>query len=166
MRTRITYQPGSSLLHALHPLVKAAWLVAGTVFVFAVRSPWVVRATVAALLITFQASGLRLSKIRGTRLFIMTALALGLLQLLFIDDGKALLTCGPLRLTAGGLESGIYVASRFLSVILLSYLFVLTTEPNVIHSHSPTVTVRGFPFSSHVIRSDFTSFGAASPPKA
>ncbi len=51
MRMRITYQPGSSLLHRLHPLVKAAWLIAGTVFVFAVRSPWLVVASVALLLL-------------------------------------------------------------------------------------------------------------------
>lgn len=130
MRMRITYQPGSSLLHGLHPLVKAAWLIAGTVFAFAVRSPWLVLITVAALLFSFRASGLRLSGIRGTRLFVMTALMLGLLQVLFFQEGKTLLALGPLTVTAGGLQAGIYVAGRFLSVILLSYLFVLTTEPN------------------------------------
>jgi energy-coupling factor transport system permease protein len=41
-----------------------------------------------------------------------------------------LLELGSLSVTAGGLERGVYVAGRFLSVILLSYLFVLTTEPN------------------------------------
>jgi energy-coupling factor transport system permease protein len=55
---------------------------------------------------------------------------LGLLQVLFFQGGRTLLTLGPLTVTAGGLEAGIYVAGRFLSVILLSYLFVLTTEPN------------------------------------
>jgi energy-coupling factor transport system permease protein len=37
---------------------------------------------------------------------------------------------GPFAVTAGGVEAGVYVAARFLSVILLSYLFVLTTDPN------------------------------------
>jgi energy-coupling factor transport system permease protein len=37
---------------------------------------------------------------------------------------------GPLVITSGGIEAGVYIAGRFLSVILLSYLFVLTTEPN------------------------------------
>jgi len=32
--------------------------------------------------------------------------------------------------TAGGVEAGVYVAARFLSVVFLSYLFVLTTAPN------------------------------------
>ena len=72
----------------------------------------------------------RLRSVRGTRLFVATALLLGLLQAVFVDQGAVLLEIGPLTVTAGGVEAGIYVAGRFLSVILLSYLFVLTTEPN------------------------------------
>jgi energy-coupling factor transport system permease protein len=130
MRPRITYQPGSSLLHRLHPLVKGAWLLLGTVLVFLVRSPWPVVAAVALLLVTFPVSGLRLSRLRGTRLFASTALLLGILQVLFVHDGDTLSTIGPLTITAGGLEAGVYIAGRFLVVVLLSYLFVLTTEPN------------------------------------
>ena len=124
------YYPGDSLFHRLHPLTKAAWLLFGTVFVFAVRSPWAVVGTVALLLLGFPVAGARLGRVRGTRLFISTALLLGLLQVLFVREGAALVEIGPLVVTAGGLERGIYVAGRFLSVILLSYLFVLTTEPN------------------------------------
>jgi energy-coupling factor transport system permease protein len=127
---RITFHPGHSVLHRLHPLVKVAWLLFGTVLVFAVRSPWVVAAVVALLLLAFPLSGLRLGRVRGTRLFVTTALLLGLLQILFVHEGTALLRVGPLLITAGGLQAGVYVAGRFLSVILLSYLFVLTTEPN------------------------------------
>jgi energy-coupling factor transport system permease protein len=130
MKARITYQPGDSLLHGLHPLVKAAWLVMGTVLVFVVQSPWLVLAAVALLLFGFRLAGAQLGRIRGTRLFASTALLLGLLQILFIQEGRTLLQAGPLTLTTGGLEAGAYVAGRFLAVILLSYLFVLTTEPN------------------------------------
>jgi energy-coupling factor transport system permease protein len=130
VKARVTFQPGSSLLHRLHPLVKAAWLICGTGFVFAVRSPWPVVATVALLLLAFPMAGLRLGRVRGTRLFVTTALLLGLLQVLFVREGVLLFELGPVRATTGGLEAGTYVAGRFLSVILLSYLFVLTTEPN------------------------------------
>ena len=128
--SRITYQPGDSFLHRLHPLTKAAWLIFGTVLVFAVPSPWVVAAVVALLLLGFPTAGLRLRRVRGTRLFITTALLLGLLQVLFVREGAVLVEIGPLAVTAGGVQAGIYVAGRFLSVVLLSYLFVLTTEPN------------------------------------
>lgn len=128
--SRITYHPGDSLLHRLHPLTKAAWLLFGTAAVFLVRSPWAVAGAVGLLLLGFRLAGVRLGRVRGTRLFASTALLLGLLQVLFVREGAVLVELGPLAVTAGGLEAGVYVAGRFLSVVLLSYLFVLTTEPN------------------------------------
>ena len=128
--TRITYHPGNSFLHRLHPLTKGAWLLFGTVFVFVVRSPWAILGAVALLLAAFPVAGVRLGRVRGTRLFVSTALLLGLLQVLFVREGAMLLQLGPLVVTTGGVQAGVYVAGRFLSVILLSYLFVLTTEPN------------------------------------
>jgi energy-coupling factor transport system permease protein len=127
---RLSYQPGRSLLHRLHPLVKGAWLVFGTIFVFAVRNPWAVLLTALALLLALPLIGIRLTRVRGMRLFATTALFLGVIQVLFVHEGAVLLEVGPLTVTAGGIEAGIYIAGRFLSVILLSYLFVLTTEPN------------------------------------
>ncbi|HNS50054.1 MAG TPA: energy-coupling factor transporter transmembrane component T [Anaerolineae bacterium] len=127
---RIAYQPGDSFLHRLHPLTKAAWLVVGTLLVFLVRSPWAVAGAVVLLLAGFPAAGVRLGRLRGARLFVSTALLLGLLQVVFTREGPAWLTAGPLTVTAAGVEAGVYIAGRFLSVILLSYLFVLTTEPN------------------------------------
>lgn len=127
---RIAYYPGDSFLHRLHPLTKAAWLILGTVLVFVVRSPWAVAGAVMLLLAGFPIAGVRLVRLRGARLFVSTALLLGLLQVLFVREGATWATVGSLAVTAGGVEAGVYVAGRFLSVILLSYLFVLTTEPS------------------------------------
>jgi energy-coupling factor transport system permease protein len=41
-----------------------------------------------------------------------------------------LLALGPVTITQAGVEMGLYVAGRFLAVVLLSYLYVLSTEPN------------------------------------
>ena len=128
--SRIAYHPGDSVLHRLHPLTKMAWLIFGTVSVFLVRCPWAVVGAVVLLLFGFMVSGVRLGRVRGTRLFISTALLLGLLQVLLVREGELLFRIGPLAITTGGVEGGVYIAGRFLSVILLSYLFVLTTEPN------------------------------------
>ncbi|MDD3825013.1 MAG: energy-coupling factor transporter transmembrane component T [Anaerolineae bacterium] len=130
MRGRIAYQPGSSVLHRLHPLVKLLWLLVGTVAVFGVGSPWPVLAAVCLLLAAFPLARLRLAGLRGTRLLASTALLLGFLQVLFVREGGVLLQVGPLTVWRGGAEAGAYVAGRFISVVLLSYLFVLTTEPN------------------------------------
>jgi energy-coupling factor transport system permease protein len=130
MRSRIAYRPGHSALHRMHPLVKGAWLLFGTLLVFLVRSPWLVLAVLALSLLAFALNGLRLGEVRGTRLFVGTALFLGLLQVLFIHEGRTLLRIGPIAATSAGVEAGVYVAGRFLTVILLSYLFVLTTDPS------------------------------------
>jgi energy-coupling factor transport system permease protein len=127
---RITHQPGSSVFHRLHPVVKGAWLIAGTCLVFVVRSPWFVLGFVALLLLVFRLSGLPLGKVRGTRLILTTALLLATLQVAFVRQGPALVEVGPLRLTQGGIEAAAYIAGRFASVVLLSYLYVLTTDPN------------------------------------
>src|SRR5690606_24810013 len=52
------------------------------------------------------------------------------LQAVFLDVGRTLIEVGPVTVTSGGVEAGVFVAARFLSVVLLSYLFVFTTSPN------------------------------------
>jgi len=130
VKARLTYRPGNSLLHRLHPLVKAAWLLAGTVGVFVLRDPWAVLGLLVATVATFPLNRLSPGNARGVRLFVMTALVLALLQFIFVDTGPVWAEIGPITLTRDGVEAGIYVAGRFLCVVLLSYLFVLTTEPN------------------------------------
>ena len=102
----------------------------GTVILFVVPSPWVVFSSVGLLLLAFSRAGLSLGQVRGARLFITTALLLGALQVLFVRQGVVLTRVGSLIITADGIEAGAYVAGRFISVVLLSYLFVLTTDPN------------------------------------
>lgn len=130
MKARLTYRSGDSLLHRLHPLVKAAWLLIGTVSVFVLRDPWMVLGLLAVIVAAFPLNRLSLGNARGVRLFVMTALVLALLQFIFVDTGSTWAELGPVTLTRDGVEAGIYVAGRFLCVVLLSYLFVLTTEPN------------------------------------
>ena len=127
MKPRIVYQPGNSIFHRLHPLVKGAWLLFGTVAVFVVPSPFVAPSMVGLLLLAFLLARLSLGKVR---LFVATALLLGALQVIFVHRGATLVEIGPLTVTTGGVEAGVYVAGRFVSVVLLSYLFVLTTDPN------------------------------------
>lgn len=127
---RITYQPGVSLLHRLHPLVKLAWLAGSTAVLFIIQQPAGVLGLLALAAIAFPLNGLKIHKVRGLRFFAFTALLLFLTQLFFASTDAPLLQLGPLRVTEEGITRGIYVAGRLLSVVLLSYLFVLTTEPN------------------------------------
>ncbi len=69
-------------------------------------------------------------RVRGVRLAIGMAVFLMVLQVLARDGGAVWLRFGPLRVTDVGVRAGIAVGGRFLAVVLLSYLFVLTTDPN------------------------------------
>jgi len=127
---RITYQPGTSFLHHLHPLVKLAWLIGSTTALFVIQKPAGVLIVLALAGIAFPLNDLKIHKVRGLRLFAFTALLLFLTQVFFARADTSLLQLGPLRVTEEGIARGIYTAGRLLAVILLSYLFVLTTEPN------------------------------------
>jgi energy-coupling factor transport system permease protein len=52
------------------------------------------------------------------------------LQVALNRQGPILVHFGPLQLTVEGLVRGIYLGARFLVVVLISYLFVLTTAPD------------------------------------
>jgi len=130
MKPRIIYHPGTSLLHTLHPLIKVAWLVALTGLVFVIQHPGFNLGLTILLLSFFPLLGIKLTELRGARALLVTALLIALLQILFIDSGNLVGQLGPLEITGEGISRGIYLAARFLTVILLGYLFVLTTSPN------------------------------------
>ncbi|MFN2110471.1 MAG: CbiQ family ECF transporter T component, partial [Anaerolineae bacterium] len=92
---RVTYQPGVSFLHRLHPLVKLAWLVGSTAALFIIQQPLGVLAVLALAALAFPLNGLKIHKVRGLRLFAFTALLLFLTQLLFADADTPLLQFGP-----------------------------------------------------------------------
>jgi len=129
---RLMTCPGNSFLHQLHPLVKLLWLSAGTVFVFATQNAWLVAGVLALILVAFPLNRLPLRHARGAVFFIFSSAMLFLVQVLFVRTGTTLLHVGPVTVTSGGLQAGIYVAARLLSVIGLGYLFVFTTEPNAL----------------------------------
>lgn len=132
MKHRITYHPGETLLHRLHPLVKAGWLLLLTAALFIAPAPGWIWALVLLALVAFRLGRLPLLHLRGTRTLALTALLLGLLHLLFNRAGDALATLGPVTLTRDGLAAGLLISGRFLAVVLMSYLFVLTTDPNAL----------------------------------
>ena len=130
MKPRITYRPGTSALHRLHPLIKLAWLVLVTVLVFIFPVLVVPVSLLICLLAGFAHAGMQLRDLPALRLLLFTALAVAVLQLLFYRTGEPLFAWGGFQPTAEGLSRGLYLGARFLVVVLASFLFVLTTSPN------------------------------------
>ncbi|UCE59825.1 MAG: energy-coupling factor transporter transmembrane protein EcfT [Phycisphaerales bacterium] len=119
------YQAGQTLLHRLHPVVKLAWLVWVTVAVFLFDSTALpmTAAALAALLLWFY----RIPpwRIPGLKVWISLGVVILAAHALSVPQGQPLF--GPV--TIEGITSGIRAAGRLLAVILVSALFVTTTEP-------------------------------------
>jgi len=135
IKPKIAYQPRASWLHSLHPLIKLCWLAGLSISLFVVSSPlWVV--TVLLLAVgSFPLAGLNLRRdVRGVRFLTTMGVLLFSLQAVFNHTGSPILDMawGPanLLITGGGIAAGVYVGGRFLSLVLMSYLFVLTTDPS------------------------------------
>lgn len=130
MKSRLGYQPGVSIFHWLHPLLKAAWLVFLTAAVFLIQSPALSLVLVFGLLLIFPAIGVPLSELRGLKLLLGTAALITVLQFLLWGEGSLIVVVGKFRITDQGLLRGLYLGARFMVVVLVSYLFVVTTSPN------------------------------------
>ncbi|MCP4594679.1 MAG: energy-coupling factor transporter transmembrane protein EcfT [bacterium] len=119
------YQPGQSTVHTLHPAVKLAWLLWVTVAVFAFDSVLLsVVATGVAVLLLWH-TGIAPWRIPAVGAWLVMGLALLITHAVLVREGEPVL--GPV--TDLGLLSGILAAGRLLAVILMSALFVRTTEP-------------------------------------
>jgi len=137
VRPKIAYQPRASWLHDLHPLVKLCWLVLLSISLFVVSSPlWVLTVLLVAVALV-PLAGLSLRRdVRGIRFLAIMGALLFSLQAIFNHTGAPFLdaSLGPVSLlvTNGGVAAGIYVGGRFLSLVMMSYLFVLTTDPSAL----------------------------------
>ena len=137
---RIQYMPGDSSLHRANPIAKLGLLVGATVAVFLLDRTWELLLALGVLLALFPAARLRWWDLRAaSRFFITFSLMLMLLHAFFVHVGAVVweARAGPLHVlvTWGGLELGLDMVARFLVVVLGSFLFVATTEPNAL-AHS------------------------------
>jgi len=136
-KPKITYQPRQSWLHALHPLAKLCWLAGLSISLFLVHSPVSVVTILLLTVIGFPLAGISLrSDVRGIRFLTTMGVLLFSLQVLFNHSGSSILDVSlgtvNLSVTEVGVANGIYVGGRFLTLVLMSYLFVLTTDPSAL----------------------------------
>lgn len=129
MKMKITHQPGNSFSHRLHPMTKLIALLLISLLLFFAPC-WFMAALLAALMLIILASRLKLYLVRGFWLMLSVAMMIALLQLIFTSSGRLLFDARVFRITSDGLANAITISGRFLCIILLSYWFVLTTNPN------------------------------------
>ncbi|MCB2203089.1 energy-coupling factor transporter transmembrane protein EcfT [bacterium] len=128
---KLAYHPGTCMLHQLYPLSKLVWLVLGSVLLIVISKGSLLLAATALFFLLLLFVYPAIWRVRGFRFASLTGLFLFLLYLLFDKSGAVIWDPGlPLfRLTRGGLNAGMRFGGRFLSIVFLSYLFILSTEP-------------------------------------
>jgi energy-coupling factor transport system permease protein len=129
---KLSYIPGSSIAHQLYPLTKFTWLLAATVLVFLIQDGRLLMTTAGLSALVLISINRNLWDMRGFRLVLITGLTLLLLYLVFDKSGQVLFDPGYqlLSITSGGLLMGLRFSGRFLSIVFISYIFILTTDPS------------------------------------
>ena len=137
---RIKYLGRDSPLDRLNPVPKLAMLVGATVAVFLMDRTWQLVSVLGCLLALFAVARVKSWEfMAGSRFFVTFSLLLLLLHALFVHEGEVAFEGGwgpiEVQVTWGGLLLGAHMVLRFLVVVLGSFLFVATTEPNAL-AHS------------------------------
>jgi energy-coupling factor transport system permease protein len=129
---KLTYHPGTSLVHKLYPLTKFAWLLVGTIILFAIHDGRFTMLTALIFAIALRWVHRDIWHIRGVRLVLITGITLFFLYLFFDKTGQVLSNPGIelFKLTSGGLLLGLRFSGRFLAIVFMSYLFIITTDPS------------------------------------
>jgi energy-coupling factor transport system permease protein len=78
-----------------------------------------------------------------TRGAVSFAVAIFVAQILFNHSGDTIANLSVLRITAGGVESGLAIAGKFLALIGMSWIFVATTRPTAM---SASLISAGVPY--------------------
>ena len=119
------FTSGQSLLHRMHPLVKVGWLLWVSVAVFVFDSATLPLIAAGCALLLLWHAGVAPWRIPGLRLWLLLGGVILIAQVALVRTGEVV--AGPV--TADGMVAGVRAAGRLLAVILMSGLFVLTTDP-------------------------------------
>ncbi|QRN83709.1 energy-coupling factor transporter transmembrane protein EcfT [Chloroflexota bacterium] len=129
---KLTFQPGNSFFHQLYPLDKLIWLLLLSALVLIVTKGLLTFLLALLALISLIWLCPQIWKVRGFRLVFFTGIFLFVVYLLFEKTGVVLWDPGikHFKITQSGIDSGLLFSSRFLAIVLMSYLFIITTNPS------------------------------------
>lgn len=132
---RLRYEGGATLLHRLNPMTRLLALVAYSVSIFLFSSLTLELLSFLAMLLVAAWLGSRsIAALVVSKYFLSFAVVIVAVQAVFTGGGDTIVSI-PLVLfrvdiTAMGVYNGLLIAFRFLTIILASALFIVTTEPN------------------------------------
>lgn len=132
---KMRYENGRSLLHKLNPLTKLLVLILYSISIFLFDSLFIELACLLLILVIIWAIGSRsLWSFLRSRYLVSFSLLIFIIQVIFTRDGETLLSIPmyffSIDITLTGILIGLIVTFRFLTIILASAIFVVTTDPN------------------------------------
>lgn len=111
----------------INPVAKLGILVTLSVLALLISTPLIMLMFLLSVIAAKQYFG---TKGRFTKGVMGFALAIFIAQLLFNHSGDTLASVWILEVTQGGVRSGLTIAGKFLSLIMMSWIFVATTKPS------------------------------------
>lgn len=131
----LSYVPGQSFIHRMHPIAKVALLVCFSLVVFSLPSALPGGIILLGLLIAYQLTGLGMMFFwRKLRMILLFGFTMIVVQVLSVKEGYLIgqipLYIVTIEVWSEGILGGLTMMFRFLNVIGFSYLFVSTTDPN------------------------------------
>jgi len=128
----IQYVPDSTVLSNLNPLTNSILLVA-VVITTLISSELIHQVIIlATLTILFSLSEIRVLQLQGIRFLLFTSVFIGVVQILFFRQGEILFSIAGLPIYTTAVNRAVFYSTRFISIILESYLFVFSTDPNAL----------------------------------
>ncbi|KMJ56485.1 cobalt ABC transporter permease [Bacillus sp. LL01] len=124
------YVQADSFLHKLDPRSKLASVFLLLIIIFFADN-WLS----SLLLVGFTVMLMVISKVpilflyRGLRPILWLVFFTLILHILLTKEGPVLLTLGPLAIHEGGMMNGLFIATRLLTLVMLTSLITLTTSP-------------------------------------
>lgn len=124
------YFPGDSLIHHLDPRAKLIAAIAFILIAFLAGNVQGLLLLWLFTLIAMALSGVRFRiYLRGVRPLIWLILFTVMLQILFTSGGKTYFEWGPFTVSAFGIETSVFIFSRFVTIIFVTTVVTLTTRP-------------------------------------
>jgi energy-coupling factor transport system permease protein len=129
---KLRFNSGKSLVHRLYPLTKLFWLLLASVILFFLTNGVLLFGVSIIFLLLLCGIHPPIWRVRGFRFVLSTGFVLFLLYLVFIKEGHTLLNLGPnfLKITTGGIDAGLLYSGRLYTIVFMSYIFILTTNPS------------------------------------
>jgi energy-coupling factor transport system permease protein len=125
----LQYYSKENFLHRTNPMAKLTALASLSAILFISNSIWIHIGVFFLAIALFILLPFSFFHFQGAKVLIITSVFIGLLQVIFVNEGEILVNLYLIEITKSGLIHSISASSRFMSVILLSYLFVLSTDP-------------------------------------